>query len=340
MRTPDMIRGRRSSAPARWATSSPGSRTSAGARSGETVTETARPADAALEGYLDPKPMVFCGIYPIDGDDLPRPARRARQAAAQRRVDHLRARDEPRAGLRLPLRVPGAVAHGDRARAPRARVRPRSSPPRRRSPTGPSSPTAPRCEVDNPTDLPDPSRLDHIDEPMLEITILTPVGVPRRGDGPRARAAAAEMSKMEYLSTERVELRYTIPLAEVVIDFFDALKSRTKGYASLDYEPSGYITSPARARRPAHQPRAGRRVLDHRAPRPTPTPTGGGWPSGCASSSRARCSTCRSRPPSAVGSSRARPSRPAARTSSPSATAATSRASASSSRSRRRARRR
>ena len=51
---------------------------------------------------------------------------------------------------------------------------------------------------------------------------------------------------MEYLSTERVELRYTIPLAEVVIDFFDALKSRTKGYASLDYEPSGYITLPTR----------------------------------------------------------------------------------------------
>jgi GTP-binding protein LepA len=52
-----------------------------------------------------------------------------------------------------------------------------------------------------------------------------------------------EMTKMEYLSTERVELRYRIPLAEVVIDFFDSLKSRTKGYASLDYEPSGYVTS-------------------------------------------------------------------------------------------------
>jgi GTP-binding protein LepA len=51
------------------------------------------------------------------------------------------------------------------------------------------------------------------------------------------------MVKMEYLSTERVELRYRIPLAEVVIDFFDALKSRTKGYASLDYEPAGYVTS-------------------------------------------------------------------------------------------------
>jgi GTP-binding protein LepA len=97
-------------------------------------------------------------------------------------------------------------------------------------------------KIDNPTDLPDPSRLDHIDEPMLHISILTPAEYlgtvmdlcqTRRG----------EMIRMEYLSTERVELRYTVPLAEVVIDFFDALKSRTKGYASLDYEQSGYVTS-------------------------------------------------------------------------------------------------
>jgi GTP-binding protein LepA len=58
-----------------------------------------------------------------------------------------------------------------------------------------------------------------------------------------AQSRRGEMIKMDYMSTDRVELRYTIPLAEVVIDFFDALKSRTKGYASLDYEPSGYITS-------------------------------------------------------------------------------------------------
>ena len=77
---------------------------------------------------------------------------------------------------------------------------------------------------------------------MLDITILTPAEYlgtvmdlcqTRRG----------EMEKMEYLSAERVELRYSIPLAEVIIDFFDALNSRTKGYASLDYEQSGYITS-------------------------------------------------------------------------------------------------
>ena len=97
-------------------------------------------------------------------------------------------------------------------------------------------------KIDNPTDLPDPSRLDHIDEPMLSISILTPseyLGTVMD----LCQSRRGEMVKMDYLSVERVELKYAIPLAEVVIDFFDALKSRTKGYASLDYEPEGYITS-------------------------------------------------------------------------------------------------
>jgi GTP-binding protein LepA len=97
-------------------------------------------------------------------------------------------------------------------------------------------------EIDNPTEVPDASRVDHIDEPMLTATILTPSEYTgtvmelcqlRRGD----------LVKMEYLSPERVELVYTIPLGEVVVDFFDQLKSRTKGYASLDYEPAQYVTA-------------------------------------------------------------------------------------------------
>ena len=131
--------------------------------------------------------------------------------------------------------------------------------------------------VDNPTELPDSSRLDHIDEPMLDITVLTPseylgsvmdLCQSRRG----------EMIKMDYLSTERVELRYRFPLAEVVIDFFDALKCRTKGYASLDYEPSGYITSSwcastssSTTNRSTPSPRS--------CTSPTPTTTGAEWPS-------------------------------------------------------------
>jgi GTP-binding protein LepA len=97
-------------------------------------------------------------------------------------------------------------------------------------------------DVDNPTELPDASRIDHIDEPMLSATIITPseyTGTVME----LCQGRRAEMSRMEYLSPERVELVYTIPLAEVVIDFFDQLKSRTKGYASLDYEPEGYTTA-------------------------------------------------------------------------------------------------
>ncbi|HEX2048129.1 MAG TPA: elongation factor 4, partial [Acidimicrobiales bacterium] len=97
-------------------------------------------------------------------------------------------------------------------------------------------------EVDNPADMPPPNQVDFIEEPFLTATVITPTQFTgtvmelcqgRRGD----------MQKMEYLSPERVELVYRIPLSEVVIDFFDQLKSRTKGYASMDYEPAGYERS-------------------------------------------------------------------------------------------------
>ena len=214
----------------------------AGARSGETITEAARPAERALDGYLDPKPMVFCGIYPIDGDDL---------ADLRDSLDKLKLND---ASITYEPESSKALGFGFRCgflgllhmEIVRERLE--------REFNLALIATAPsvvyrafltdgaEVDIDNPTDLPDPSRLDHIDEPMLDISILTPAEYlgtvmdlcqSRRG----------EMKKMDYLSTERVELRYSIPLAEVIIDFFDALKSRTKGYASLDYEQSGYITS-------------------------------------------------------------------------------------------------
>jgi GTP-binding protein LepA len=97
-------------------------------------------------------------------------------------------------------------------------------------------------EVDNPSELPEPASLDHVDEPMLRATILSPAeytGTIME----LCQAKRADMVKMDYLSPERVEFVYVIPLAEVVVNFFDQLKSRTKGYASLDYEPGGYTTS-------------------------------------------------------------------------------------------------
>ncbi|MCU1362216.1 MAG: GTP-binding protein LepA, partial [Acidimicrobiaceae bacterium] len=214
----------------------------AGARSGETITEANRPASAPLEGYQDPKPMVFCGIYPIDGDDLGD----LRDALDKLKLNDASITFEPEKSHALGFgfrcgflgllhmeivreRLEREFNLGIIATAPSVVYRAFLT-------------DGTEVLVDNPTDLPDPSRLNHVDEPILDVTVLTPVeflgavmdlGQSRRG----------EMTKMEYLSTERVELRYRIPLAEIVIDFFDALKSRTKGYASLDYEPAGYETS-------------------------------------------------------------------------------------------------
>ena len=212
-----------------------------GARSGETITETARPAQP-LGGYLDPKPMVFCGIYPIDGDDLPD----LRDALDKLKLNDASITFEPESSKALGFgfrcgflgllhmeivreRLDREFDLGIIATAPSVVYRAFLT-------------DGTELLVDNPTELPDLSRLDHIDEPMLAITILTPAEY-LGAVMDLAQSRRGEMVKMDYMSTDRVELRYSIPLAEVIIDFFDALKSRTKGYASLDYEPSGYVTS-------------------------------------------------------------------------------------------------
>ena len=122
---------------------------------------------------------------------------------------------------------------------------------------------------------PPPQNIDFIEEPFFRVSIITPKDYTgtlmdlcqtRRGD----------MTKLEYLSPERVELHYQIPLAEVVVDFFDQMKSRTQGYASLDYELSGYQRSQPGAGRPAAERRPRRRVLAPSciATRRSPTATG------------------------------------------------------------------
>jgi GTP-binding protein LepA len=204
------------------------------ARSGETVTTARNPAPSRSTATATPSRWCSAASTRSTATSS-RPARRARQAEAQRRQLHLRARDVGRARLRLPLRLPRPAAHGDRAGAPRARVRPR---PHRHAPSVEYQVHQDRrqvVEVDNPPRCPD-DRDRHIEEPGSTWSILTPQDYTgtimdlcqtRRG----------EMDKIEYLSPERVELHYEMPLAEVVFDFFDQLKSRTQGYASLDYEP-------------------------------------------------------------------------------------------------------
>jgi GTP-binding protein LepA len=209
------------------------------ARSGETVTDAARPATSALAGYMDPKPMVFCGLYPIDGDEF----ENLREALEKLRLNDASVSYEPETS--------GALGFGFRcgflgllhmeivrerlerefdlsliATAPSVEYRAHLT-------------DGTTIEVHNPSEMPSPQRLESIEEPFLQATILAPTEYTgtlmdlcqsRRG----------EMIRMEYLSPERLELAYRIPLAEVVMDFFDALKSRTKGYASLDYEQAGW----------------------------------------------------------------------------------------------------
>jgi GTP-binding protein LepA len=208
------------------------------ARSGETVTEAGRLGEV-LPGYREPKPMVFCGLYPIDGDEFP---------VLRESLEKLRLNDS---SFTFAPETSGALGFGFRcgflgllhmeiirerlerefdlsliATAPSVEYRVRKT-------------DGDEMVVDNPSEMPPAAEIEWIEEPYLTATILTPTTYTgtlmelcqqRRG----------EMAKLEYLSPERVELVYRLPLAEVVSDFFDQMKSRTQGYASLDYEPAGY----------------------------------------------------------------------------------------------------
>ena len=126
---------------------------------GDTLTSRDSPATEPLPGYREVKPVVFCGLFPIDTDRYARPARRARAPVAERRRSELGARDLGGAGVRVPVRVPGPAPHGHRARAARARVRPRAAGARR-----PNVRYEVRLrggelvEVHSPAEMPDPGR--------------------------------------------------------------------------------------------------------------------------------------------------------------------------------------
>jgi len=213
-----------------------------GARSGETVTTAAHSATEALAGYRDPKPMVFCGLFPIDGDELPD----LRDALEKLRLNDASFTYEPESSRALGFGFRCGflgLLHMEIVRERLEREFNLSL-----IATAPSVAyqayltDGTKVDVDNPSELPEPTHLDHVDEPMLRATILTPAeytGTVME----LCQNRRAEMVRMEYLSPERLEFIYTIPLGEVVVNFFDQLKSRTKGYASLDYEPDGYATA-------------------------------------------------------------------------------------------------
>jgi GTP-binding protein LepA len=204
---------------------------------GDTVTNAAKPAAEALPGYTEPKPMVYSGLYPIDGADYPD----LRDALDKLKLSdaalvyepetsvalgfgfrcgflgllHLEIvteRLERESGLDLIATAPSVVyeVHTDDGKT---------------------------VTVTNPSEFPI-GKVAEVREPMVKAAILTPkdyVGTIMELCQNRRGALLG----MEYLSEDRVELRYSMPLGEIVFDFFDQLKSRTQGYASLDYEPMG-----------------------------------------------------------------------------------------------------
>ena len=212
------------------------------ARSGETVTTAHHGATEALDGYRDSKPMVFCGLYPIDGDDLPT----LRDALDKLKLNDASVTFEPESSHALGFGFRCGFLGLLHMEIVRERLEREfnlaiiaTSPSVRYLAFLTDGSTV---EVSNPSDLPDPSRMDHVDEPMFTVTILSPSDY-TGSVMELCQSRRGEMTRMDYLSPERVELVYEIPLQEVVVDFFDQLKSRTKGYASLDYESSGYQTA-------------------------------------------------------------------------------------------------
>jgi GTP-binding protein LepA len=212
------------------------------ARSGETVTEAARPAPAPLHGYRDPKPMVFCGLFPMDGDDYSN----LREALEKLKLNDASVTYEPETS--------GALGFGFRCgflgllHMEIVRERLEREFDLELIATAPSVEYLAHLtdgrvmEVDNPAAMPPSNQIDFVEEPFLNVTIILPAEY-TGSIMELAQSRRGEQTRMEYLSPERLELVYRIPLAEVVVDFFDALKSRTKGYASLDYESAGYARS-------------------------------------------------------------------------------------------------
>ena len=209
------------------------------ARVGDTITDAARPASDPLPGYRPLKPMVFCGLYPTEGDDYT-PLREALQRLQLNdaaltfepetsaalgfgfrcgflgllHMEIVQERLEREYGLALVATSPSVVYRVNRT-------------------------DGGVIEVDNPAAMPDAQYIDYIEEPWVRATIMGPAEYV----GPcleLAQERRGEFRNIEYSSTDRVIITYDLPLAEILLDFFDQLKSRTRGYASLDYEVAGY----------------------------------------------------------------------------------------------------
>ncbi len=207
------------------------------ARVGDTVTSAGRPATEPLAGYATPKPMVFSGLYPLDGDDYPE----LRDALDKLRLNDAALVYEPETSTALGFGFRCGflgLLHMEIVRERLEREFGLSL-----ISTAPNvvyrvvTDTGAEIVVTNPSEFPTrPS--GQIYEPVVRATVLAPsdhIGAIME----LCQGRRGVLLGMEYLSSDRVEIRYTMPLGEIIFDFFDQLKSRTRGYASLDYEPAG-----------------------------------------------------------------------------------------------------
>ncbi len=206
-------------------------------RVGDTITTANKGATEPLGGYRDPKPMVFSGLYPIDGSDYPI----LRDALDRLKLNDAALNYEPETSLALGFGFRCGFLGLLHLEIVRERLE--------REFNLDLISTAPNVVYDvvmedgkeltvtNPSEFPD-GKVAIVTEPIVKATVILPsefVGTVME----LCQGRRGTLLGMDYLSEDRVELRYTLPLAEIVFDFFDQLKSRTRGYASLDYEPSG-----------------------------------------------------------------------------------------------------
>jgi GTP-binding protein LepA len=204
---------------------------------GDTVTSARNGAAEALTGYREPKPMVYSGLYPVDGSDYPN----LREALDKLQLNDAALTYEPETSVALGFGFRCGFLGLLHMEITRERLE--------REFDLDLISTSPNVVyrviqedgtekiVTNPSDWP-PGKMREIYEPIVKCTVIAPsefIGTIME----LCQSRRGELGGMDYLSPERVELRYTMPLGEIIFDFFDSLKSRTRGYASLDYEEAG-----------------------------------------------------------------------------------------------------
>ncbi|WP_422444111.1 translation elongation factor 4 [Thermoanaerobacterium sp. DL9XJH110] len=211
-------------------------------RVGDTITDAERPAEKPLPGYRKAVPMVFCGMYPADGEDY----EKLKDALGKLQLNDASLFFEPETSAALGFGFRCGflgLLHMDVIQERLEREFDLNL-----ITTAPSvvykvkKTNGEQLEVDNPTNFPHPTEIEYIEEPYVDASIMLPteyVGAVME----LCQEKRGIFRDMQYINEKRVILHYEMPLSEIIYDFFDQLKSRTRGYASLDYELSGYKKS-------------------------------------------------------------------------------------------------